>query len=228
MPKKKLLRFIHVGKCGGSTIEKLLVTSPLVAEKYDSIIQSHVCGVSVDTNCDYLICLRNPISRAISAYEWRKKLVVLDPPPNQAERFRGEFDVLNTYSSFFDLATRLYQSNSCLNELVARDFQLVHHLRESISFYLKPLLPILTPLNVYGVICQESLSVDCEKLLGVNPNGMAERKNFSRIESPITLGSQAVNNLKRFLHKDYQCLVSLWSRGILDDNQFKSLFFWDV
>ena len=214
-----------MGKCGGSTIEKLLIDSPLVSQKYRAVVQSHVGGVSLDTNCDYLICLRNPISRAISAYEWRKKLVVLDPPPNQAQRFRGESDALIFYRSFSDLASQLYHSDFSLNELVARDFQLIHHLRESISFYLKPLLPILTSSNVYGVICQETLSMDCEKFLGIVPNGMAERKNYSRKESLKTLGHQAVSNLKRYLHEDYQCLVSLWMSGIIDDHKFKSLFF---
>ena len=212
-----------MGKCGGSTIEKLLADSPFVARKYQSVIQSHVCGVTVDSSCDYLICLRNPISRAISAFEWRQKLVVNDPPPNQATRFKGELDVLKAYGSFSDLASKLYQENASLNELVARDFQLVHHLRESISFYLKPLLPVLSASNVYGVICQENLSADCEKLLGVLSNGMAERKNHQRRESLGSLGKQAVTNLKRYLHDDYACITSLWTKGILSDCQFNSL-----
>lgn len=223
MAEKKLLRFIHIGKCGGSTIAKLLAESTLVAQKYDSVLQSHVCGVTVDSNCDYLICLRNPISRAISAFEWRKKLVLSDPAPNQASRFRGESDVLKAYSSFSDLTSKLYQGDASLNELVARDFQLVHHLRESISFYIKPLLPVLTASNVYGVICQENLSADCEKLLGISPNGIAERRNYLRRESPVTLGIQALCNLKRYLHDDYSCLTNLWSKGILSDDQFTSL-----
>ena len=223
MTKKKLLRFIHVGKCGGSTIEKLLSHSPIVAHKYESVIHSHVCGVTIDSSCDYLICLRNPISRAISAYEWRKKLVILDPPPNQETRFRGEYDVLKAYNSFSDLTSNLYQGDESLNELVARDFQLIHHLRESISFYIKPLLPVLTASNVYGVICQGNLSTDCEKLLGLSTNGMAERKNHLRRESLSTLGENAVVNLKRYLHDDYACLTTLWSKGILNDCQFNSL-----
>ena len=152
MTENKLLRFIHVGKCGGSTIEKLLIDSPLVSARYKSVIESHVSGVSIDSNCDYLICLRNPISRAISAYEWRKKLVVSDPPPNQATRFRGEQDVLKAYVTFSDLTSKLYHADASLNELAARDFQQIHHLRESISFYLKPLLPVLKYSNIYGVI----------------------------------------------------------------------------
>jgi hypothetical protein len=187
------------------------------------VIQSHVCGITVDSNCDYLICLRNPISRAISAYEWRKKLVILDPPPNQANRFRGEFDVLNTYSSFSDLTSKLYQSDTSLNQLVARDFQSIHHLRESVSFYLKPLIPILSASNVYGIICQETLSDDCQHLLGIAPHGILERKNHLRRESSITVGKQALANLKRYLHDDYACITSLWVLGLLSDSQFHIL-----
>ena len=222
---KSLLRFIHVGKCGGSTIEKLLHESPLIAQTYKRVIQSHVCGVSIDTNCDYLICLRNPISRAISAYEWRRKLVVTDSLPNQSNRFRGEYDALTSYNSFSELASKLYQNNSFLDELVARDFQLIHHLRESISFYLKPLMPVLSAHNVYGVICQESLSADCEELLGIVPTGIAERKNYSRREFPSTLSISATSNLKRYLYDDYACLLGLWSAGILNDSKLQNLMF---
>ena len=216
-----------MGKCGGSTIEKLLADSSLIAHKYETIIQSHVHGVTVDSNCDYLICLRNPISRAISAYEWRKKLVIYDHAPNQENRFRGESNVLKAYNSFSDLTSKLYQEDASLNELVARDFELIHHLRESISFYLKPLLPVLTCSNVYGIICQETLSVDCEKLLGIAPKGIVERKNNSRQESPATLGNQGVANLKRYLHDDYVCITNLWSKSILSDRQFSSLMLGD-
>ncbi|MDA7433681.1 hypothetical protein N8458_00675 [Synechococcus sp. AH-601-P18] len=147
----------------------------------------------------------------------------MDPPPNQADRFRGEFNVISLYSSFSELACKLYKNDCSLDQVVSRDFELIHHLRESISFYLKPLLPILTSSNVYGIICQENLSADCEKLLGVTPNGVAVRKNYSRRESPGSLGSHAIKNLKRYLRDDYICLTSLWSAGLLSDSQFSSL-----
>lgn len=223
MTPKKLLRFIHVGKCGGSTIEHLLAESPLVSQNYYSVIESHVCGVTLDTDCDYLFCLRNPISRAISAYEWRKKLVVIDTPPSQISRFRGEMQVLNHYESFSNFSERLYRPNGLLNQEVARDFELVHHLRESISFYLSPLIPILSTKNVYGIICQETLSDDCQKLLGVDSVGHSFRKNNLRKESALTLSCQATFNLKRYLVEDYICLTRLWSLGILSDDQFNLL-----
>ena len=61
---KRQLQFVHIGKCGGSTVEKLLPLSSVVAEKYSSFFESHVSGVHVDVNCDYLFCIRNPIERA--------------------------------------------------------------------------------------------------------------------------------------------------------------------
>ena len=73
------------------------------------------------------------------------------------------------------------------------------------------------------MICQENLSADCEKLLDVSPNGLAERKNYLRQESPATLGEQAIANLKRYLHDDYACITNLWCKGILSDRQLNVL-----
>ena len=83
------LQFVHVGKCGGSTIAKLLKDSRKIAGRYSSVYESHVDGVVIDSECDYLFCLRNPVSRALSAFEWRKKLVLEDARPNQIHRFSG-------------------------------------------------------------------------------------------------------------------------------------------
>ena len=136
---KRQLQFVHIGKCGGSTIEKLLSNSPVVEEQYSSFFESHINGVFVDASCDYLFCLRNPIDRAFSAFEWRKKLIFEDALPNQVHRFPGERKVLRKYSSLGAMARSLYQLDGRLDQAVARDFQCVHHLRESISFYCNPL-----------------------------------------------------------------------------------------
>ena len=61
---KRQLQFIYIGKCGGSKIEKILPISAVVKDKYSSCFETHVSGVVVDSNCDYLFCVRNPIDRA--------------------------------------------------------------------------------------------------------------------------------------------------------------------
>ena len=187
---------------------------------YSSFFESHINGVVIDSNCDYLFCLRNPIDRVFSAFEWRKKLVIEDKLPDQLRRFPGERKVLRKYQSLGSMARSLYRSDGRLDQAVARDFQCVHHLRESISFYCQPLLDVLTPSNIFGVICQESLAVDCARTLGVDASGLCERRNASKRLIDQELDYEAVHNLKRFLSCDYQCITALWSLGALSEQQF--------
>ena len=216
---KRQLQFVHVGKCGGSTVEKLLSLSPVVREQYSSFFESHINGVVVDSSCDYLFCLRNPIDRAFSAFEWRKKLVLEDALPDQVRRFPGEVRILRQYKSLGSMARLLYRPDGRLNQTVARDFRSVHHLRESISFYCSPLLGVLTPNNILGVVCQETLADDCSRILAVDAVGVQERSNASKQQADQDLDLEAVNNLKRFLVEDYQSIAALWSFGALSDQQ---------
>ena len=214
------MQFVHIGKCGGSTIEKLLPHSPVISEKYSSFFESHINGVVIDSTCDYLFCLRNPIDRAFSAFEWRHQLVVDNPSPDQVHRFPGERKVLRKYKSLGTMARSLYGSDGRLDQAVARDFHAVHHLRESISFYCRPLLAVVSPTNILGVVCQETLAADCTRILGVDAAEVRERSNSSKRRIDQDLDDVAVNNLKRFLVEDYQCLAALWSLGALSDQQF--------
>ena len=217
---KRQLQFVHIGKCGGSTVEKLLSISPVVKEQYSSFFVSHINGVVIDSSCDYLFCLRNPVDRAFSAFEWRRKLIFEDALPDQVRRFPGERKVLRKYLSLGVMARSLYRSDGRLDQAVARDFCAVHHLRESISFYCNPLLGLLTPGNIFGVVCQETLASDCARLLGVDVSMVRERSNASKRRIEQDLDATAVSNLKRFLVEDYQCVAALWSLGALSDQQF--------
>ncbi len=217
----KKLQFVHIGKCGGSTVASVLKQSKLISSQYALIYESHINGVIADSSCDYLFCIRNPIDRAFSAFEWRKKLVVDDVDPDQVKRFPGERKILRKYKSLGSLARNLYLGDDRrLDQAVARDFRSVHHLRESISFYCRPLLDVLTPGNILGVICQESLVADCARILSVNVEEVRERRNTSKRLIERDMDAHAVRNLKRFLIDDYQCITALWSLGALSDQQF--------
>ena len=167
-----------------------------------------------------MFCLRNPISRAFSAFEWRKKLVLVDAQPDQVCRFPGEARILRQYSSLGSMARLLYRPDGRLNQAVARDFRSVHHLRESIYFYCSPLLGVLTPHNILGVVCQETLVDDCSRILAVDATEFRERSNNSKQQIDQDLDLEAVNNLKRFLFEDYQSITALWSFGAISDQQF--------
>ena len=223
------LHVIHVGKCGGSTITELINSCNTVTSRYQHIYFSHVEGFKFFENCDYVLCLRNPIARAISAFAWRRKLVLVDSHPNQVNRFSGELNVFQRYSNFAEMLELLYlESDDTLDQYVARDFNLIHHLRENIHFYLSPLENILSSSNLLGIICQETLSEDCLQLFGIHVGQTFRRYNISKSDQVGVLSPRAIKNLKRYLSDDYLSITRLWSCGLLDDYKFKLLMFNDA
>ena len=107
-----------------------------------------------------------------------------------------------------------------LDEGVVRDFYAVHHLRESIAFYCKPLLSVLRSENVLGVVCRETLADDCADLLRIDAASARIRGNSfkSHIEKVVDL--KVLKNLKRFLADGCSCLTFLWSIASLGSNKF--------
>ena len=217
----KNIHYIHIGKCGGSSVELALRQSKFVSSNYDQIIRSHVCGVKDVDNCHYLIVLRNPIERAISAFSWRKKLVVIDQLPDQISRFPGEAKVLKRYKNLSRLAEALYL-NGNLDQTVARDFESIHHLRENINFYIAPLLSRLSKENVLGIIVQERLRQDVKRVLHVDL-AVSEKKNSVKVDSMSSMSKTALANLKCYLHRDFVSIAELWCRDCLDEEGFKLL-----
>ena len=195
------LNFIHIGKCGGSTICKHLRKNKMLEKKYRRIFITHVEKPIPKKKTNYLICIRNPIERVISAFNFRYKLIVEDK--YQKGLIDNEYEVLNYYKSINELAEGLYSGNN-LNANVVKDFRNIHHLKENISFYIDDLLNEIKPEQIYGVICMNTLNEDIKNFLGVR-NNLHLRKGFNRVE----LSKKARLNLKRFLRDDYRCIDKL-------------------
>ena len=125
------LVYIHIGKCGGSSLRKAITDSTIVKERFERVHYVHINKPPVLKNARYLIVIRNPIQRAISAFNWRYKLVVEDEV--QRNRFEGEWEVLKKYGTLNNLAAALYV-DQVLDLNVSNQFQIIHHLKENISF----------------------------------------------------------------------------------------------
>ena len=82
----KTLIYIHIGKCGGVTLVNALKKSSFVQNKFSSVHRIHFRRPPILKNVSYAIVIRNPIKRAISAFNWRYKLVVTDKLKNQINR----------------------------------------------------------------------------------------------------------------------------------------------
>jgi hypothetical protein len=202
----KLLLYIHIGKCGGTSVWRAINASPKLQYEFQRIERVHVLQAPILAKCKYLIVIRNPIKRALSAFNWRYKLVV--ESAIQKNRFDGEYDVLTKYQTLNNMAENLYQ-NGELDKAVANEFRLIHHLKEDIAFYIGELLNDLKMEQIYGVLATESLNEDIENVLGVTITWKMFENSSSTISEKKYLSDIAYLNLKKFLSKDYAAIKKL-------------------
>ena len=111
---------------------------------------------------------------------------------------------MNCYPSLECLAEALYNPETgFLNQLAARDFESIHHLRERISFYLNPLFPTLCRKNTLGIIVQERMNQDVKQILDVDLT-LDFKKNKDKLDSSQSMSPVAILNLRRYLAEDFK------------------------
>ena len=92
----------------GGSLSEAIQRSEVVSGQFTQIAHVHIEKPPILRNARYLIVIRNPIRRAISAFNWRYRLVVQDKA--QTDRFEGEYDILLQYKSLNVLAEALYDT----------------------------------------------------------------------------------------------------------------------
>lgn len=129
-----------------------------------------------------------------------------------------EYKILDKYGSLNDLSELLYQ-NEKLNEEVANEFKKIHHLKEDISFYLKPILKNINKSDIFGILLQPTLNSDIKRVLNVS-HFTSRHIHSSRVDpKKFTLSANSEGNLKKFLIEDYRSIVDLYSIGCLSKKQ---------
>lgn len=203
------LVYIHIGKCGGESLWEAIKSSTQLNTKFNRIVKTHIAKPPILKKAKYLIVVRNPIKRSLSAFNWRYKLVVNDADPIQRERFEGEYEILKKYKTLNALAERLYTADGSLDVGVANEFRTIHHLKEDISFYLTELLEQISPKQVYAVFFTETLDHDMTSFLGISsPKRVHENSSVTSNENKF-LSEKALLNLRKFLVEDYAVLDKL-------------------
>lgn len=204
-PKDKL-HFVHIGKCGGSTLGQAIRNSPVVKRQFRGVEHVHIRKPVYRPGTCYLIVVRNPIARAISAFNWRFKLVVTTG--KQRDRFAGEHATLTKYGTLNNLAEALC-TDGAVNPEVEQEFRSIHHLREDIHFYLEPLLGRLDPDQIFGVFAQETLDDDMRAVLGVEPAERLKDNSAAAQTTESDLSPLAIKNLRKVLAADFDALEKL-------------------
>ncbi len=173
-----------------------------------------------DSRKKYIIVARDPISRFISAFNWRYKLVVKDEV--QKNRFPGEYEILKKYKNLSNFSEALYDEEGILVSEVAQEFETVHHLRESIAFYLEDFLKVCPSSSIIDVIMTETLSYDIERVLGVSQSNVSHEKNNKNFGNS-DLTDRARKNLVQYARSDYNALKKLHQYGFINDSLIESI-----
>lgn len=207
---------VHIGKCGGTTCRAAIRDSTV---QIDDVV--HIRQPEHDISAHYIILARAPIARALSAFNWRYWLV--NNNEHQAARFPGERAILNHYGNLNTLAEQLYFSNGTDNAIAQGNFRSIHHLGESIAFYLDPLLAKITSEQVVGVVMQETLKADLMLLFGIISDLRENDHHAKTSPEMMDLSDRARINLRRFLARDFTCLWTLRNWGKLNPDSLPAL-----
>lgn len=209
---------IHIGKCGGGTIKSELQKHNI---KFRNL---HVTGIQkindgeikLNKNDQYIIIIRNPISRIVSAFnyrKWRLKTV-----------YKGQKDVFEKYESINSLAESLYDSNGELVVNLNKDD--LHHLKEDINYYLEYMLNHINEEYNVKVITTETLDYDLKRFFNITSIGHKRNSKKMKIDTnkdKLYLSEVAYKNLKKYLSKDYACIEKLFRFNFLTDEQYNIL-----
>ena len=161
------LVIIHVGKCGGSTVRSELESKNV---KFSTI---HVREAIYEPNKNYVIVIRNPIKRFISAFNWRYYLVC----DSKIQKNKNEEKFLNKYKNVDNLCNAIEINSDIMNEST-------HHIVMDIYFYLKTFIKKCPKKQILGVICTETLKDDMKNIFDIDV--IKHAKNNSKYNKIIT------------------------------------------
>lgn len=209
------LHFVHIGKCGGGTLHRIL---PKCNLKYTRIERTHAASPApYRPGQDYLINIRNPLKRTISAWHWRKKILA-ESPEQRAYRWK-ELKVYEKYSEIDHLAEALYDGDE-LNEAVYKDYMTIGHLYNGIEFHMRNIIDKLRKEQVFAVMLQETLNDDIAKYLNFE-NTLQQHKNNSSKKPPISELSK--ENLLKVIKPEYEMVERMNDLGILTPEKYEIL-----
>ena len=215
------LVYVHIGKCGGSSLAWAIAESKSLSKEFKQIYRCHLEPPPILYHARYLIVVRNPIDRMVSAFNFEMKKAA-SRHNRRSSAWRTEF--FGKYNSINQLAESLYCDGN-LSPSVARDLESVPHLGKCIAYYLRDLQEGISKDQIWAVMAQESLDADIQKFLNVR-NKKAIHREGSPSAAQATgkfLSEEARVNLARYLQADFDILERLTSNFGIDDELRKAI-----
>ncbi len=211
--KNKPFEFIHIGKCGGTTL--------LTEFKNNKLLFNHIHLRKFNYNPkkSYVIVIRNPIKRFISAFYWRMYRVC--DKKDQENKFKGEKQLLLKYKTINNYAENIYNENGELNEDFILPKKYIHHIVQDINYYLGDFLNKVNIKNIKAILLTENLNSDLNKHFNIQTNEQIYNNKKKKYDT--FLSEKGYNNIRKFIDKDYKCIDKLFELKLINEDQYKIL-----
>lgn len=229
--------FIHVGKCGGTSIRTALFSKEMLKrptglvsdDEYEML--KHTAGPANITWCHchkpdlsdtlpYYVCLRNPIDRFVSAFNWVYYRVITPTyEPRLHKSYVKHHPTVEDFA-FYDndvnkMAEQLYDNDGALNEKACSIIRR-NQMSWNINFYLEELLK--SGIKITGVIAFPTLEEDAKHHFGVELGYFKKNQLGNK-----TLSKLGYKNLRKYLDGDFRCIQVIYDQGGMTEKQFNDL-----
>ena len=198
------IQLIHVGKCAGSSLKQVLEQNSVYFKKY----HSRSPRPSYNKYHKYIITVRDPVDRIVSALNWRYYLLVTKKKQGKSEGQKITLELeLSLLSKIKDVDhfAKLIQQNTNEAKIF---FELIGHLKRGLHWHCKNLLPYLNSAQTIGIIRTDHFESDISQQLKLqNFESTKEKSNYPKLFGKPSEDARQI--LKNYLTKDYQCLDHL-------------------
>lgn len=198
---------VHVGKCGGGSVAHELRSRNYTFDHY------HMRRPVYRDDYSYVVLVRDPISRFVSAFNWRYYLLTegrlcstSDPNPMVQLRHRFEREFLSQFENVNAFAEQLTRRNIFDVTPGSILMMLVGHVMHGFHWYLDELLNRMRPGQLAGIITMENLAADVEALFGFR---LVQETHRHYPKRSIALSEEGRANLLRELETEYTTLSRL-------------------
>lgn len=207
--------FIHVGKTGGITIRNIFGKNGI-----KQLIDTEHVGFKLNKNCDYehiLISIRDPVSRFVSAFNWRKinkrkKLI--------SQNKKKELRLLDHFKVPNNLAEALSSSDQKEKQMAIDAMKTIGHINKPLDKYVsgvETLKHLYNSGTKFYVINTNNLSLDTknclEKVMQNSYNKTYEISTDVPYTNVSTKSKDSVyisdfgrKNLQEWYANDYTCI----------------------
>lgn len=203
---EKTLVYVHIGKCGGGSLWRAIRSSKSVKRAFHDVVRVHMAQPPILENAKYLIVVRNPIERTVSAFNWRYNIVVEN---GGSENMIGESQSLTKYKTINNLAESLYDDSGELNKEAVEAFYSIDHMKQNIEFYLSDLLDQIDKEQIFALVTTELLDQDIELYLSFKNKYRVHQSRPTQNSDKLPLSDLARRNLYNFSKNEYATLHKL-------------------